>query len=175
MANGKKVVTLGAEAPGATMDEYAVSTPFGTVTISQGGRRITYDLHPGIKQSRHNVALFSYVERLIKSGVTRLNTSHIRVRGRDKTLSLTRGKSRLDLVYHRNGKVYECELKTSREIGLDVTAIQLTELCRHVDDLTLLVPKGCLEEADTICKLINLRHKITIEAYDGLDQDEDEE
>ncbi len=175
MSNGKKVVTMGAEAPGATMDEYSISTPFGTLTISRGGRRITYDLHPGIKQSRHNVALYGYVEQLIKSGVTRLNAGHIRVRGHDKTLSLTRGKARLDLVYYRNGKIHECELKTSREIGLDVTAIQLTELCRHVDDLTLLVPRGCLEEADTICKLINLRHQITIEAYDGSGEDEDEE
>ena len=175
MSNGKKVVTLSEEAPGATMDDYSIPTPFGMLTISRNGRRITYDLHPGIKQSRHNVALYGYVERLLKNGVTRLNTSHIRVRGRDRTLSLTRGKAKLDLVYYRNGKIYECELKTSREIGLDVTAVQLTELCRHVDDLTLLVPAGRLEEADTICKLINLRHQITIEAYDGAGEDEDEE
>lgn len=174
MGNGKKVVTLGEEAPGATMDDYSIPTPFGMVTISRGGRRVTYDLHPGIKQSRHNVALYGYIERLLKDGVTRLNTSHIRVRGRDKTLSLTRGKAKLDLVYYRQGRVYECELKTSREIGLDVTAVQLTELCRHVDELTLLVPRGRLEEAHTIVQLINLKHQITIVPYDGTDADEDE-
>jgi len=162
------------QTPGEAMDETAISTPFGTVVISKGGRQITFSLYSDVRQSRHNVALFGYVQRLIKGGVTRFNADHIRVVGRDRTLALTRGKAKLDLVYYRNGKVYECELKTSREIGLDVTAIQLTELCRHVDDLTLLIPRGRLEEANTVCGLINLSHKITLEAYDGLDEDGDE-
>ena len=163
------------QTPGEAMDETAISTPFGTVVISRGGRQITFNLYSDVRQSRHNVALFGYVQLLIKGGVTRFNADHLKIVGRDRTLSLTRGKAKLDLVFLKKGKVYECELKTSREIGLDVTAIQLTELCRHVDDLLLLVPRGRLEEADTVCKLINLSHKITIEAYDGLDQDEDEE
>ncbi|MBA7563867.1 hypothetical protein ES708_05528 [subsurface metagenome] len=170
-----KVKALALETPGAAMDETVISTPFGTVAISKGGRQVTFSLYSDVRQSRHNVALFGYVQQLIKGGVTRFNTDHLRIVGRDRSLSLTRGKAKLDLVYYRRGKVYECELKTSREIGLDVTAIQLTELCRHVDDLTLLVPRGRLEEADTIAKLINLRHQITIEAYDGAGEDEDEE
>lgn len=174
MKTRRKIEALAFQTPGAAMDETVVSTPFGTLVISQGGRQISFNLYSDVRQSRHNVALFSYVQRLIKGGVTRFNTDHLKMVGRDKTLSLARGKAKLDLVYFKRGKVYECELKTSREIGLDVTAIQLSELCRHVDDLTLLVPRGRLEEADAICKLINLRHQITIEPYDDEAEDEDE-
>lgn len=175
MKQGQKLAGVTRETPGAKMDEYSIPTPYGTVTITRGGRRITYDLFPDVRQSRHSVALFSYVEQLIKSGVTRFNADHISMLGRDRTLSLTRGKAKLDLVYYQKKKFYECELKTSREIGLDVTAIQLTELCRHVDDLTLLVPGGRLEEADTICKLINIRHQVTLVPYDGVGDDENGE
>jgi len=174
MKKGAKIEALAIQTPGEAMDETAISTPFGTVVISKGGRQITFNLYSDVRQSRHNVALFGYVQRLVKGGITRFNTDHIKVVGRDRTLSLARGKAKLDLVYLRKGKVYECELKTSREIGLDVTAIQLTELCRHVDDLILLVPRGCLEEADAITKLINIRHQVTIEAYDDEGEDEDE-
>ena len=173
MANGKSVIALTAETRRGPMDIYQLSTPYGTVTISEGGRRVTFDLYSDIRESQHSIALFSYVQQLQKKGVTRFNSDHVRIVGRDRTLSLTRGKAKLDLVYEWKGKLRECELKTNREIGLDVTARQLTELCRHVEKLTLLVPRGALEEAATVLSLINLDHQVTIEPYDGWAEDQE--
>jgi len=158
---------IGFKTPHKPMDTYTVSTPYGTVTISQGGRRITFDLYSDIRQSRHNTALFAYVQQLLKKGVTQFNTDHLNLAGRDRSLSLTRGKAKLDLVYAHRGRTYDCELKTSREIGLDITAQQLTEFVKWCNSLILLVPRGCLEEAHTILTMINLDHRVTIEAYDA--------
>jgi hypothetical protein len=174
MKQEQKVAAVAIETPHAAMDEYSISTPFGTITLSNGGRSVQYELYSDIRQSTHNVALFKYVQTLMKQGVTRFNTDHIRIVGRDRSLSLTRGKAKLDLVYFKKDRFVECELKTSREIGLDVTHRQLVELCHHVDRLTLLVPRGRLEEATTIVGLIQLSHKITIVAYDDVDEDEEE-
>lgn len=158
--------------PGKPMDTYSISTPYGTVTISQGGRRVTFDLYSDIKQSRHNTALFTYVQQIKRQGVTRFNTDHLVIPGRDRTLPLVRGKARLDLVYEFRGKTYECELKTSREIGLDITARQITELVKWCDHLTLLVPRGLLEEAATILNMINLDRQVTITPYDWVEDEE---
>jgi len=154
------------------MDTYTVSTPFGTVIISEGGRRITFELYSDIRQSRHNQALFIYIEQILNQGVTQFNTDHIHIAGTDRRLGLNRGKARLDLVYIKNGKTYECELKTSRELGLDLTAQQLREFAKHCERLVLLVPRGCIEEAHTILTIINLDHHISVEAYDS-PQDEE--
>jgi len=156
-------------APARPMDTYTVSTPYGTVTISEGGRRVTFELYSDIRQSRHNTALFTYVQQLKKQGVTRFNTDHLNLLGRDRTLSLSRGKAKLDLVYEHRGKVYECELKTSREIGLDITAQQLKEFSKHCTHLVVLVPRGCLEDMSTILQMINLDGHVAIQPYDAVE------
>jgi len=159
-------------APGRPMDTYTVSTPFGTVIISDGGRKVAFELYSDIRQSRHNQALFTYIQQLLKQGVTQFNTDHITIAGRDRRFSLTRGKSKLDLVYVQDGQTYECELKTNREVGLDITAIQLKELAKHCERLIVLVPRGSMEEMTTILHMINLDHHIAVAPYDG-SQDED--
>ncbi|GAI71583.1 unnamed protein product [marine sediment metagenome] len=64
-------------APGRPMDTYTVSTPFGTVIISNGGRNVAFELYSDIRQSRHNQALFTYIQHLQKQGVTQFNNDHI--------------------------------------------------------------------------------------------------
>ena len=159
-------------APGRPMDTYTVSTPFGTVIISDGGRKVSFELYSDIRQSRHNQALFTYIQQLQKQGVTKFNTDHITIAGRDRRYSLVRGKAKLDLVYVHDGKTYECELKTSREVGLDLTAQQLRELAKHCERLIVLVPRGKMEEMSTILHMINLDQFIAIEPYDST-EDED--
>lgn len=154
-------------APARVMDTQTVSTPYGTVTISEGGRKVTFELYSDVHQSRHNTALFAYLQHLIKLGVTQFNTAHLNLSGRDRSLALKRGKARLDLVYIYEGETYECELKTNREIGLDITAIQLKEFVKYCQHLVLLVPRGSIGEMATILKLINLEPYITIQAYDS--------
>ncbi|GAH51178.1 unnamed protein product, partial [marine sediment metagenome] len=61
------------------MDTYTVSTPFGTVIISDGGRKVAFELYSDIRQSRHNQALFTYIQQLQKRGVTQFNADHISI------------------------------------------------------------------------------------------------
>lgn len=154
-------------------ESYTLSTPYGLVIVSNHGRKVTFELYEDIRQSMHNTALFNYTQRLRQRGITRWNTDHLHISGRDRTLDLKRGKAVLDLVYESRGKLYECELKTRREIGLEVTAQQLTELTRHVERLQLLVPRGCLDEAAQILAVLNLDHKITIVPYDYFEDETD--
>jgi hypothetical protein len=154
-------------------DAYSLSTPYGVVTIAHDGRSITFELFSDVRQSIHNTALFNYLQRLKQQGITRYNTDHLNIKGRDRTLSLDRGKARLDLVYEQRGKLIECELKTRREIGLELTARQLTELVKRCENLQLLVPRGCTEEAAIILNMLNLDHRITIVAYDYVEEGED--
>lgn len=159
-------------APTRAMDTYTVSTPYGTVTISEGGRKVTFELYSDIHQSRHNQALFTYLEHLKKQGVTNYNTDHLNILGRDKSLSLRRGKAKLDLVYRHQGKLHECELKTNREVGLDLTAVQLKELVKYCEHLTVLVPRGSTEDMQTILTMLNLDHQIAIQPYDSFEDDD---
>jgi len=158
--------------PARPMDTYSVSTPYGIVVISDGGRRIAFELYSDVRQSRHNAALFTYVQQLKKRGVTRFNTDHLHLTGRDRTLALTRGKAKLDLVYEFKGKIYECELKTNREIGLDITAQQLTEMAKHCTRFIVLVPRGSMEDMATILHMINLDQHVAIEPYDAVEGEE---
>lgn len=160
-------------APARPMDTYAISTPYGVVTISDGGRKVSFELYSDVRQSRHNTALFAYLQHLKKLGVTQFNVSHLNVPGRDRSLALRRGKAMLDLVYQFRGKTYECELKTNREVGLDLTAIQLKEFVKYCQHLVLLVPRGSMEEMTTILNMINLEHRITIQPYDSFNGEED--
>jgi hypothetical protein len=159
--------------PTERMDTYAVTTPYGIVTISNGGRSVSFELYGDIRQSIHNSALFAYLQQLRKQGVTRFNTDHLHVPNRDRTLSLQRGKARLDLIYEVKGQLRECELKTRREIGLEVTAQQLTELVKYCPKLYLLVPRGCLDEAATVLSMLNILEYVTVTPYDGVDGEAD--
>jgi len=153
-------------------DTYAVSTPYGVVYISDSGRKITFQLHDDVRESIHSKALFGYVQQLRKRGIVKYNVAHLDLPGLDKSLSLRRGKAILDLVYEHRGKLYECELKTHREIGLDRTAQHLTELARHCENLIVLVPRGGMEEITTILAMINLRDQVKVDSYDW-QEDED--
>lgn len=157
------------QTPHKAMDTYTVSTPYGTVIISDGGRKVAFELYSDVRQSRHNAALFTYIQQLLKRGVTQFNTDHITIAGRDRRLRLNRGKARLDLVYIYEGKTYECELKTNREIGLDLTAQQIREFVKHCEHLIVLVPRGSMEEMATILHMINLDHHVAVQPYDNTD------
>lgn len=149
---------------------YSLATPYGTVSVSNNGRSVTFELFDDVKQSVHSTSLFTYLQRLRQEGVTRYNVDHLNIAGRDRTLDLRRGKARLDLVYEHRGIIVECELKTRREIGLETTAQQLTELVKRCEHLQLLVPRGSMDEAATILNMLNLDSRVNIVPYDYVEE-----
>lgn len=153
---------------------YQVSTPYGTVTITDDGRRVSFELYPDVRQSIHHKALFSYYQQLVRRGINQINIDHLDLHGLDKSINLKRGKARLDMVYIHRGKLHELELKTHREVGLDVTARQITELARHCENLTLVVPRRDMEDMHTILAMLGLDKQILIDSFELL-EDEGEE
>lgn len=148
---------------------YRVSTPFGVVSILNEGRRIIFDLYPDVRQSIHHKALFTYVQSILKQGADRFNVSHLDLDGLDPDIDLRRGKARLDFVYFRAGKIYEVELKTHREIGLDVTGRQLFELAKNCEHLIIVVPLRDRENMRTVLQILEIQDKCTIDTYDVAD------
>lgn len=119
-----------------------ISTEYVTVTVAEDGKEINIKLADGVKISRHQNQLRSYVERLYESGVKRINADQITLPYLDKSLNLSRGNRRLDLVYYKNKRIYECEFKTRRECGLDITYNQIEDMKKHCTNFILLIPQS---------------------------------
>ena len=150
-----------------------MATPYGMVNVTEDGRRITFQLWDDVRQSIHHKALFSYYQQLKKRGIERINVDHLDIVGLDRSLDLKRGKAKLDMVYQVRGKLTEIELKTHREVGLDITARQLSELARYCQNLIVVVPRIDTENMYTILDMIGLRQKITVDTYELLEDERD--
>lgn len=151
---------------------YVLATPYGTISITEDGRRITFQLYDDVRQSIHHKALFGYYQQLLKQGVASINVDHLDLPNLDRKLDLKRGKARLDLVYLKRGKIYEVELKTHREVGLEVTAHQLHELVPYCANLVVVVPRQDMIEMSRVIELIGLSPNVVIDTYELYDEDE---
>jgi len=122
-----------------------ITTEYTTVTVSDDGRHIEIDIADGVKIIRHQKELRAYVEKLWKNGIKKLNADQISLPYLDKGIGLRRGSNRLDLVYYKEGRIYECEFKTRRECGLERTYIQVADQVKHCENFILLVPASEVE------------------------------
>jgi len=158
----------------AVLEQYTIATPYGTLTITNHGRSITFNIYDDIRQSEHNIALYNYVQQLKRTGVTKFNNDHIAIPGANPGYNLTRGKARLDLVYYHQGKIHEVELKTTQQIGTERTHMQLVELAKHSSNLILAVRRQDTEEARTILNIINLDHQVKVDSYEIYEEDDND-
>jgi len=119
-----------------------ISTEYVTVTVTEDGKEINIKLSDGVKISRHQNQLRAYVEKLYSQGIKKINADQINLPYLNKSLKLTRGKRRLDLVYYKEGRIHECEFKTRRECGLDITYHQIEDMKKHCKNFILLIPQS---------------------------------
>ena len=119
-----------------------ISTEYVTVTVTEDGKEINIKLSDGVKISRHQNQLRAYVEKLYSQGVKKINADQISLPYLNRSLNLIRGNRRLDLVYYRNGRIHECEFKTRRECGLDITYNQIEDMKKHCTNFILLIPQS---------------------------------
>jgi hypothetical protein len=150
---------------------YQVSTPYAMISIAEDGRKITIELWPDVRQSIHHKALFSYYQQLTRKGVLQINVDHLDIAGLDKSLDLKRGKAKLDMVYIHRSQLHEVELKTHREVGLDVTRLQLMELVKHCSNLIIVVPRRDMENMRTILTMLKLQDKAKVDCYEILEEE----
>ena len=158
----------------AVLEQYTIATPYGTLTIANHGRSITFNIYDDIRQSEHNVALYNYVQQLRRRGITNFNNDHIAIPGANRAYNLQRGKARLDLLYYHHGKIYEVELKTTQQIGTERTHMQLVELAKHTSNLILVVKRQDTEEARTILNMTNLDHHVKVDSYEIYEDDDND-
>jgi hypothetical protein len=152
---------------------YSLSTPFGVLSITNDGRRLTFDLYDDVRQSVHNKALFSYYQQLTKQGVSQINVAHLALTGLDKSLKLNRGQTILDMAYIHRGHLVEVELKTRREVGLDRTRLQLQEMVKHCENLVVVVPRRSIEEMHQVLALTGLTGKVKVDSYELYEDETD--
>ena len=145
--------------------EYKLSNQYFTVYIENKGRRIVIELKSGVKASEHHTQLHRFVEKLHDSGVEHINADHISLPYLDDSISLWRGKRKLDCVYYKDGRIHECELKTPYEVGLTRTYEQLAEQLKHCENLILVTSRTAVENAKENLKLFKLEG-INIQTYD---------
>ena len=145
--------------------EYKLSNQYFTVYIENKGRRIVIELKSGVKASEHHTQLHRFVEKLHDSGVEHINADHISLPYLNQTISLWRGKRKLDCVYYKDGRIHECELKTPYEVGLTRTYEQLAEQLKHCENLILVTSRTAVENAKENLKLFKLEG-IKIQTYD---------
>jgi len=150
---------------------YQVSTPYGLVSIADSGRRITFQLWDDVRESMHDKALFSYYQILRRRGIAEINLDHLAIPGLNRRLPLKRGHAKLDLVYKHRGQLHEVELKTHREVGLDITARQIEELATHCESLTIVTPRRDTEDMHTILTMMGLDKLITLDTYELLEDE----
>ena len=155
-------------------DGYKIGTPYGILSVSQDGRQVVFRLWDDVRQSIHNKALFSYYQALIKRGITKVNCDHLELPGLDRSIDLHRGKARLDIVYFDKGRIVEVELKTHREVGIDRTRLQLTEMVPHCQNLIIAVPRQDTENMNEVLVIIGLEKQVTVDAYDLYENESEE-
>jgi len=155
------------------LDHYTIATPYGSLTIANNGRTISFHIFDDIRQSEHNIALYNYVQQLKRNGITKFNNDHITIAGANRSYNLARGRAKLDLVYYHQARIFEVELKTTQQIGSERTHKQLVELDKHCHNLILVVKRQDTEEARTILNMINLDTRVKVDTYE-IYEDEDE-
>ena len=133
----------------------AFTTPYGVVTIRNGGREINFRMFDSISQSEHHKRLFNYVRALHEQKAERINCDHVSFDFLDRSVNLRRGSRILDIAYYKQGRIYECELKSKREIWLETTVQQLKEMERHCENLIVLVPRDQIEATQQLLKSLN--------------------
>ena len=143
-----------------------ISTEYVTVEVREDGKEIVIKLNDGVKISRHQQQLTSYVEKLFNQGVDRINADQLSLPFLDKSLKLVRGKNRLDIVYYKNNRIHECEFKTRRECGLEKTFHQVKDQVKYCENFILLVPQS--ELIFVTDEIRNRKIKgITVDAWDS--------
>jgi len=145
--------------------DIALSTPYGVVYIRNKGREVTFKLHDSISQNVHNKSLFNYVAELHRQGITEINCDHVYFDYLKRGMSLKRGSRILDIVYKDKGKIFECELKTTREIWIEHTAQQLKEFEKYCTNLIMLVPRSEMETTRQLLQSLKL-FKTKVDTYE---------
>lgn len=143
-----------------------ISTEYVTVEVREDGKEIVIKLNDGVKISRHQQQLTSYVEKLFNQGVDRINADQLSLPFLDKSIKLGRGSNRLDIVYYKDNRIFECEFKTRRECGLEKTFHQVKDQVKHCENFILLVPQSELIFVEDEIRNRKL-HNITVDAWDA--------
>ncbi len=145
--------------------DFEMRTPLVNIKVSADGRHLELDVNPNVKVGYHHEQLYRYVNWLHSNGAEPINADHISTDFLDRNIDLRRGKRRLDIVYFKGEKMYECEFKGPKEVGLNRTWEQIDEMARHCNMVTMLVPRDKMDFCKT--QLEHLKNKnVVVDTYE---------
>jgi len=147
-------------------NQLIIETRNHTITIRRDDESIEIKNKRLFSHSIHNSMLISYVNKLRKRGIIRLNADCSAIKGRDKSIPLLFNNKRADVVYYEDNKLCIAEIKNCHEIGLERTAQQLKEYVKHADKVMLVVPKKCVNDARDLLIILGLQTKVEVDTYD---------
>lgn len=147
-------------------DWIEIITPMRIFHISPDGREFHDHIHEGVKKSDHTNALVLFVQKLRDSGINKMNCDHVPFDFLDRGIDLRRGDRRLDVVYYKDGRMYECELKSPREVGLNRTWEQVKDMAKLCDTLTFVTATSQVEKAKEYINLFKLTN-VVVDVYDN--------
>lgn len=142
-----------------------ISSDYLIINMHEDGRGFSVRMQEGVSRSPHFIALQAYVQKIHESGVERINADHMTFDFLDRSLDLRRGKRKLDVVYLKDGKLYECELKTGREVGINRTWDQVKDQAKFCDTLTLLVPTDKIEWCKDMISSFQINN-VVVDSYE---------
>lgn len=145
--------------------EKTIQTPFFTIDIDEDGRGWHFRLDDSIKEKPHKKALLNYIVAMHERGAVHINADHCTFPYLDRNVKLNRGGRKLDCVYTYQHRVYECEIKTEREVGLNRTWEQVREQAKYCRQLTLLVPKKKVEYCNGLIKQLGILN-VVVDTYE---------
>ena len=139
----------------------------GIYIIQEGEDEGTLKISPSqdIYVSYHNRALRRVREIIKAEGAERYNIDHLPDKDRDSSISLKRGNRRLDFVYYIGGRLHEAEVKTSKDLGTQQSARQITYFATHCKNFELWIPSNELINAREILQLLQIEHTTTLRTY----------
>lgn len=147
-------------------DDFVLTNDYLSIHVGSKGRKVVIELNDNIRKSPHTQALANYVKNLYNMGVEKINCDHVYFDFLDRSINLHRGDKRLDIVYFKNGRMYECELKGPREVGLERTYKQLETTTKHCDTVTLLVPRDKMEFVKQNLVMRDIK-KVVVDTYEN--------
>lgn len=148
------------------ISEGVYATPYGWVEISRRGKSVSFNLFANMRPSAHDRALLNVVIQLYRAGAQQINADHLTLPFFDEGLDLPRGNRRLDFVYYHDGKLHECELLTSREVGMDRTWAQVRDFLPWCNSLEVWLPKSEEVNAHEILTMLGLFDKLKVITYE---------
>jgi hypothetical protein len=143
-------------------DAIIIFTPLATYKIVKGSWTLNVQPTHYLKISRHNYYVERLIKQLLKQGYAEINADGDFDAPLKRSLGLTCGLGRADVVFKAGEELNYVEVETPERLFEEHTAQQLRKLAAGSARVWLAVPLRALEQARQLLDQINLKGRIML-------------